>query len=308
VIRKSYDDALRELSRTAISRDRFENVINSLDEVLMVIDGQGNLILSNLSLEQFLAAVGYTLPHDLEKILPASFIHNSNDEASIIERLYDHVDGCTENGESCQIRWTRNDYLNEHGKLLGAVVIGTNITASKKLESELLIKNMVIDEAQTSIIISDAQHDDFLVTYVNKAFERLTGYPSEEVLGRNCRFLQGKDTDPAAISAINEALSNEQPVTVTLLNYKKDGTPFYNRLTLNPVFNDKGIVTHILGLQSDVTEQENAARYNKQAKIKAEESAQLKSDFLASMSHEIRTPMNGIMGMLSLLLDSTLNA
>jgi PAS domain S-box-containing protein len=307
VIRKSYDDALRDLARTAISRDRFENVINSLDEVLMVIDGKGNLILSNLSLEQFLAAVGYSLPHDLEKILPASFIYNSNNEASIIERLYDHVDGCTKKGESCQIRWTRNDYLNEHGKLLGAVIIGENITASKKLESELLIKNMVIDEAQTSIIISDAQHDDFLVTYVNKAFETLTGYPAEEVLGRNCRFLQGKDTDPAAISAISKALSNEQPTIVTLLNYKKDGTPFYNQLTLNSVFNEKGIVTHILGLQCDVTEQENAARYNKQAKIKAEESAQLKSDFLASMSHEIRTPMNGIMGMLSLLLASNLN-
>jgi PAS domain S-box-containing protein len=307
VIRKSYDDALRALARTAISRDRFENVINSLDEVLMVIDDQGNLILHNFSLEQFLAAAGFTLPGDLEKILPASFIHNSNDEVSFIERFYDHVEGCTENGESCQMRWRRSDYLNEYGKLLGAVVIGTNITASKKLESELLIKNMVIDEAQTSIIISDAQHDDYLVTYVNKAFETLSGYSAEEVLGRNCRFLQGKDTDPEAIRAISKALSYEQPTTVTLLNYKKDGTPFYNRLTLNPVFNEKGIVTHILGLQSDVTEQENSVRYNKQAKIKAEESAQLKSDFLACMSHEIRTPMNGIMGMLSLLLASNLN-
>jgi PAS domain S-box-containing protein len=307
VIRKNYDDALKDLARTAILRDRFENVINSLDEVLMVMDCQGDLMLSNLSLEQLLVATGYTLPHDLEKILPASFIHNSNDEASIIECLYDHVDGCTENGKFSRIRWARNDYLNEHGKLLGAVVIGKNITASKKLESELLIKNMVIDEAQTSIIISNAQDEDFLVTYVNKAFETLTGYPAEEVLGRNCRFLQGKDTDPVAISAISTALSNEQPTIVTLLNYKKDGTPFYNQLTLNPVFNKKGIVTHILGLQRDVTEQENAERYNKQAKIKAEESAQLKSGFLAIMSHEIRTPMNGIMGMLSLLLASNLN-
>jgi PAS domain S-box-containing protein len=306
-IRKSYDDAVRDLARTAISRDRFENVINSLDEVLMVIDSGGDLILSNRSLDQFLEETGYTLPNDLESILPFDFINNSKNETSIIECIYDPVKGNVKNGQLCEIKWTRSDYLNECGDVLGAVVIGINITESKRLESELLLKNKVIDEAQTSIIIADAQQKDYRVTYVNKAFETLTGYPAEDVLGQNCRFLQGKDTDLDTIKEISEALSSKQPTTVTLLNYKKDGTPFYNQLTLNPVFNEKGIVTHILGLQVDVTEQENAARYNKQAKIKAEESEKLKSDFLASMSHEIRTPMNGIMGMLSLLLGSDLN-
>ncbi|MFT6266856.1 MAG: PAS domain S-box-containing protein [Oleiphilaceae bacterium] len=307
-IRKKYDDALRELVRTTISRDKFENVINSLTEVLMVIDSEGNLILCNHSLDHFLNAVGYTLPNDLEKILPFHFIKNSNNETPVIECIYDHVgEAVNVDGQSCEIKWTRNGYLNDHGQVIGAVIIGTNITESKRLESELLIKNKAIDEAQTSIVISDVQQNNYPITYVNKAFETLTGYPAEEVLGYNCRFLQGKETDPSAIEDIRKALSSEQPATITLLNYKKDGTPFFNQLTLNPVFNDKGVVTHILGLQSDVTEQENTARYNQLAKIKAEESAQLKSDFLASMSHEIRTPMNGIMGMLSLLLDGQLN-
>jgi len=307
-LRKTYDDALRDLARTAISRDRFENVINSLNEVLMVIDSEGNLILSNHSLNQFLEAIGCNLPRDLEKILPFYFIQNSENEVSVIESTYDHVgEALIQHGQFCVIRWTRNDYLNEHGELLGAVLIGTNITESKRLESELLIKNKAIDEAQTSIVISDVQQKDSPITYVNKAFETLTGYPAEEVLGRNCRFLQGKDTEPEAVAEIREAISSKQPATITLLNYKKDDTSFYNQLTLNPVFNEKGIVTHILGLQSDVTERENTERYNKLAKIKAEESAQLKSDFLASMSHEIRTPMNGVMGMLSLLLGGHLS-
>ena len=307
-IRKSYDNALRDLARTAISRDRFENVINSLNEVLMVIDSKGNLILNNRSLDQFLGAVGYTLPNDLEKTLPLSFIQNSSNEIAVIECIYEHVgEAIIKHGQSCEIRWTRNDYLNEQGQLLGAVVIGTNITESKRLASELLIKSKAIDEAKTSIIISDAQQKDAPITYVNKAFESLTGYPAEEVLGQNCRFLQGKDTDPDAIKEIRKTLSSEQALTITLLNYKKDGTPFYNQLTLSPIFNEQGVLTHILGLQSDVTEQENTTRYLQKAKIKAEDSAQLKSNFLASMSHEIRTPMNGIMGMLSLLLESHLN-
>jgi PAS domain S-box-containing protein len=307
-IRKNYDNALRTLAQTTISRDSFENVINSLNEVLMVIDIKGNLILNNRSLDQFLKVVGYTLPNDLEKILPFSFIQNSNNEISFIECIYNHVEEpFIEHSQSCEIKWTRNDYLNDHGELLGAVIIGTNITESKRLESELLIKNKAIDEAQTSIVISDAQQKNSPITYVNNAFVKLTGYPAEEVLGHNCRFLQGKDTKPESIEEIRKALSSEQPATITLLNYKKDGTPFYNQLTLSPVFNDKGVVTHILGLQSDVTEQENAVKYTQEARIKAEESAQLKSDFLASMSHEIRTPMNGVMGMLSLLVDSHLN-
>ena len=307
-IRKSYDDALRDLDRTTISLGRFENVINSLDEVLMVIDSEGSVILNNSSLDKFLGVVGYTLPNDLEKILPLDFINTSNHETSVLECIYQHSsERSGEQEQFCEIKWIRNDYLNEHGHLLGAVVIGTNITASKRLASELLIKNKAIDEAHTSIIISDALQKDFPITYVNEAFEKLTGYSSEEVLKHNCRFLQGKDSDENVIIEINKALSNNQPITVTILNYKKDGTAFYNQLTLNPIFNDKGVVTHILGLQSDVTEQEKATRYTQQAQIKAEESAKLKSNFLASMSHEIRTPMNGIMGMLSLLLGSQLN-
>jgi PAS domain S-box-containing protein len=308
VIRTHYDNALRDLARTTISRDKIENVINSLNEILMVIDSRGHLILSNHSLSQFLTAVGYELPNDLEKILPLDFIEHSNNQASVVECLYAHIgEALSTNDKFCEIRWTRNDYLNEHGQLFGIVVIGTNITESKKLESELLIKNKAIDEAQTAIIISDAQQEKSPITYVNKAFEILTGYSVGEALGKNYRFLQGKGTDLDAIEKIEKALSNEQPATITLLNYKKDGTSFYSELTLNPVFNEQGVVTHILGLQNDVTERENTTRYNKQAKIKAEESAQLKSDFLASMSHEIRTPMNGIMGMLSLLLSSHLN-
>lgn len=307
-IRKNYDDTLRDLARTAISRDRFENVINSLDEVLMVIDNSGNLILSNNSLDQFLEAVGYTLPTDLGKILPFSFIKGRDNDKPVIECVYGHVaEAILKNGQYCEIRWTRNDYLNEHGQLFGSVIIGTNITESKRLESELLIKNKAIDEAQTSIVISDALQQDSPITYVNNAFETLTGYSAKDVMGKNCRFLQGKNTEQGVVNEIRKALSNKKAITTTLINYKKDGAPFYNQLILSPVFNEKGVVTHILGLQSDVTERENTARYNKQAKIKAEESAQLKSDFLASMSHEIRTPMNGIMGMLSLLLNSQLN-
>ena len=90
--------------------------------------------------------------------------------------------------------------------------------------------------------------------YLNEGFFRLTGYSSEEVLGKNCRFLQGKDTEEAPINEIRRAISAGEETTVELLNYKKDGTPFWNRLSISPLKDPQGKVTHYVGIQSDITE------------------------------------------------------
>ena len=81
----------------------------------------------------------------------------------------------------------------------------------------------------------------------------MTGYPVAEVLGRNCRFLQGPDTDPAAVAEIRAALAEDRECVVEILNYRKDGTTFWNRLSITPVRESSGEVTHFIGVQSDVT-------------------------------------------------------
>jgi PAS domain S-box-containing protein len=81
----------------------------------------------------------------------------------------------------------------------------------------------------------------------------MTGYPPEETLGRNCRFLQGEDTDPETVATLREAIDNEEPVTVELRNYRKDGTEFWNRVTVTPIYDDGELVRY-LGTQEDVTE------------------------------------------------------
>jgi PAS domain S-box-containing protein len=93
---------------------------------------------------------------------------------------------------------------------------------------------------------------------VNSGFERLTGYSAAEVLGRNCRFLQGPDTDPDTAAVIRRALSERRECTVEILNYRKDGTTFWNRLSLTPVRDHHGQVTNYIGVQSDVTARRRA--------------------------------------------------
>ena len=119
-----------------------------------------------------------------------------------------------------------------------------------------LIENAT-DIAAEGIIITDAQIPGNPIIYANEGFERLTGYPKEYVKNKNCRFLQGKDTDPQSIDEIRQAIREEQEITVELLNYRKDGTPFWNRLSITPLKNKDGTVTHFVGVQSDITELKN---------------------------------------------------
>ncbi len=106
----------------------------------------------------------------------------------------------------------------------------------------------------TGITIADATADDLPLTYVNAAFSALTGYAPEEVLGRNCRFLQGPDTDPAAVARVRAALEARREIRAVLLNHRKNGTPFYNELRLAPVFDDAGRFVQVIGVQNDVTD------------------------------------------------------
>ena len=160
----------------------------------------------------------------------------------------------------------------------------------------------------TGIVICDPNLPDCPIIYANPAFYRITGYDEEEVIGRNCRFLQGPGTNPRHIKALREAIETGKTIDVEIVNHRKDGSRFVNELHLSPIFDDDGEVRYIFGIQHDVSAREQFARDAERARRAAERANAEKSDFLAFMSHEIRTPMNGVMGTISLLLDTTLDA
>jgi PAS domain S-box-containing protein len=115
----------------------------------------------------------------------------------------------------------------------------------------------VIEQAVQStsegITISDARHPEQPLIYANPAFYQVTGYTPEETIGFNCRFLQGPGTDRHAVQMIRDALANQQQCVVELVNYRKDGSPFWNRLSIVPIFDGDGILAHFVGIQSDLT-------------------------------------------------------
>lgn len=117
---------------------------------------------------------------------------------------------------------------------------------------------VAVERTRMPMVIADARAGDNPIVLANQAFLDLTGYAADEVLGRNCRFLQGPETSATAVAEIRSALSAQQECTVELLNYRKDGTTFWNRLLLSPVHDDLGELLYFFSSQLDVTEKRKA--------------------------------------------------
>ncbi|WP_138004689.1 PAS domain S-box protein [Halalkalirubrum salinum] len=138
----------------------------------------------------------------------------------------------------------------EDGRLVCTV---RDESEKKERERELQLKEQAMDAASVGIQITDPTKPNNPLVYVNDGFERITGYEKAEVLGKNPRFLQGTDTKDASLDAIRKAIEAQRSVTLELQNKRKDGTAYWNRLSITPVF-DNGTLVNYIGIQQDVTE------------------------------------------------------
>src|SRR4051794_341303 len=143
--------------------------------------------------------------------------------------------------------------------------------------SEAQLRDRAVLATGISFTLADARADDLPLIWINPAFSLTTGYESEEVIGRNCRFLQGPLTDKAVVRDLREAIERGEDISTTLLNYRKDGTAFWNQLSMSPVRDGQGCVTHYVGVQTDVTERVEADRLREEA-LAAERSARADAD------------------------------
>lgn len=121
------------------------------------------------------------------------------------------------------------------------------------LRNEILLQ--LVESAQDGIVVAEKEGDDTILVYVNPAFERLTGYSADEILYQDCRFLQGEDTNLDAVQAIRHAITDEAPVRTILKNYRKDGSIFWNELSVTPFYDEVDQITYYIGIQKDVTTQ-----------------------------------------------------
>jgi len=212
------------------------------------------------------------LPLSYEPTVEDAVGRYHSDDVSEIRRA---VNRAVETGESFdlelrlvtdddEVRWVRARgepaQQCENGnveRLRGTV---QDISERRADRQELELKDRVLDEAAIGVSIADPNQEDYPLIYVNDEFLRQTGYDEADVLGQNCRFLQGPETSEERIEELRAAINAERPIDLDICNYRADGTTFWNHVTISPVYDDADELTHMVGFQEDVTERKRLER------------------------------------------------
>ncbi|OGO81612.1 MAG: hypothetical protein A2203_13300, partial [Chromatiales bacterium RIFOXYA1_FULL_46_5] len=251
----------------ANSESMLRNVLDNLPVAVLVTDQNGKLIISNQefsqmangvviqSLDQF-GLLQSNLQQTTTPFDPGQWLlHQTLKKQRACRNTL--LDVKTEQQDVMTLLSSAVPFFNKQHQLQGAIAVMQDVTEQRQQDLQMRIRTRAIEASVNAVIITDNEAEDQPIVYVNHAFEQITGYTSAEVLGKNCRILQGKEQNQPGLDAIRRALTNNSKGKAELLNYRKDGSSFWNELTLAPVVNDRGHTSHFVGILRDITESKN---------------------------------------------------
>ena len=240
--------------------ERYETILESLDDAVYAIEPGGEVTYVN---QQYASMKGV----DREAIIGTNIydwvdedtagrarevrrqLDDEGRDVGTLEYDFRSVDGET---TPVEMRFASTGDSVEDGARVGVI---RDITERKERERQLYIRQRALEEAAIPLTLSDPEQADNPMVYVNRAFQELTGYDADDAVGRNCRFLQGPDTDPETVAELRAAIDAEEEVVAEIRNYRADGTEFWNRLAITPIYDEDGTLLRFLGSQLDITEQ-----------------------------------------------------
>lgn len=247
---------VKNLTSTQEDLERYKFMVESAVDSIALVDEQGRFRYVNPSMSS-------TLGYAREELLKMRVM----DINPLVDRA--RFREIFQNASEGEVRTLTSEWQKSDGTRLPVEIsvsylsiAGTPFVCSNirdiservKADAEMRLQHQAIEAALNGIIITDATSEDNVITYANPGFTALTGYSVEEAVGKNCRFLQGKRTDPDSIEKIRRAIQAGESCQVSLLNYRKNGTTFWNDLHITPVRDELGRLVNFVGVQHDVTE------------------------------------------------------
>jgi len=265
VERRAYErEQAERTAQLRAEKRRFEGIAENSFDVLFRVDTDGRFTYVSEAVERLLGRdpktlVGQPFAANLTDAAATDALETferilAGDAVQQLELSFRHRDG-----SAVPLEINATPVIN-NGTITAIQGAARDITERREREAELRLRTRAMDAAEVPITMADATAPDNPLIYVNDAFEAVTGYGEAQILGNNCRMLQGPGTDSEAVATIREGIDAERPMTTQVLNYRRDGTPFWNRVTVTPIEDESGEVTHFLGFQQDVTEQQRTTR------------------------------------------------
>lgn len=232
--------ALSEIPLQELADNKFKHLISEVSDAFVVVDHDGVVRYINPSAENLFGCKA-------EQIIGETFglpvVSGESTDIDIINR-----------GKTTIAEMRVSEAVDADRRVY-VVASLRDVSERKRVESSLRLRERAIAASSNGIVITDATQSNNPMIYVNPSFERITGYSAAEAIGRDCRFLQSGDHHQIGTLDLHQAIQEKRECHAVLLNYRKDGTPFWNDLYIAPVFNDYGELTNYIGIQTDITEQ-----------------------------------------------------
>ncbi|MEB3294745.1 MAG: PAS domain S-box protein [Synechococcales bacterium] len=305
---------IAERQRTEVAlrhtNDTLQALVTASPRAILMLDREGNVKIWNPAAEQML---GWTEAEVLDRPNPIRLDEPLEDyttlQSSVLQgKTYTRVElrRHKKDGTAIDLIFSAAPLLDTSGQISGIVAVIADITEQKQRAEQLRLLQSVVVNTNDAVIITEAEPIDEpgpRILYVNEAFTRITGYTPDEVLGKTPRFLQGSKTDQTKLQSIRTALTRWESITVELINYRKDGSEFWNEFNLVPVADAKGWYTHWIAVQRDTTARKRADEIRLALEREKELNA-LKTRFFSMASHEFRTPLSTVLAAAQVLENS----